>query len=380
MTVFKTFWSVVKKYRGTVILYTVMLVIFGGLNFQTADNNIGFTNTLPDLYLLNEDGDTPLANNLVAYLKKNSKIKEIDASMLDDAIFYRDVNYAITIPKNYNHNVLNGKNPEIKIKSTGDYNASLMEMTLNRYLKTQNIYVSNNFSDDLELIELINSSLESNSTVEIMRKTDQTVTNKMASYFNFSSYSIMAVIIFIVCLVMSSFNNKLIKKRINVSSMDYKKHNHIILLSSMLYGLIVFILFIILGTILIGTDLLSLRGLIYMLNALVFTFCSLTIAILISNLINNKDAVSGIVNVLALGSAFLCGAFVPAAWLPDSVLKIAHILPSYWFINSNDLLKEIDIINFVNLKPVFTNIFVILVFSCLFIIINNIVSKIKQKA
>ena len=71
------------------------------------------------------------------------------------------------------------------------------------------------------------------------------------------------------------------------------------------------------------------HGLMYLINSFVFTICAITIAFLIGTLINNKNAINGIVNVVALGSCFLCGAFVPMDWLPDAVLKIAHVLPSY---------------------------------------------------
>ena len=116
-----------------------------------------------------------------------------------------------------------------------------------------------------------------------------------------------------------------------------------------------------------------------MLNTFIFTFCSLTIALFISSLVNNKNAISGIVNVVALSSAFLCGAFVPTEYLPESVLNIAHILPSYWYINSNDLLRTIETINIDSLTPILVNSLVMIGFSILFIILNNVVSKRKQK-
>ena len=60
------------------------------------------------------------------------------------------------------------------------------------------------------------------------------------------------------------------------------------------------------------------------------------------------------------------------------VLNIAHILPAYWYINSNELLASIEVINFNTLQPVFINSLVIIGFACLFIVINNIVLKKKQ--
>jgi ABC-2 type transport system permease protein len=204
-------------------------------------------------------------------------------------------------------------------------------------------------------------------------------TGKATLYFNFASYSIMAVVIFIICLVLSSFHEKTVNKRTIISSINYKTHNRLILSASFAYSVIVWALFLIVGMILLGDIMLTTRGLVYMLNSFVFTFCSLTIALFISTLVNDKNAVSGIVNVVALGSAFLCGAFVPAEWLPDTVLKIAHVLPAYWYINSNDLLESIEVIDMTTLKPIFVNMAVIIGFSALFIVVNNIVSRMKQK-
>ncbi len=380
MTVFKTFWKVVKKYKGTVILYTVMLIVFGALNMTTGDNQANFVDSKPDILIINNDEEIGITKNLIDYIKANSKIKDIknDEEAINDALFYREVNYIIYIPQNYRQDILNGKNPEINIKSTGDYQASLAEMTLKRYIKIQNTYASK-IQDEAELIEAINNNLSKKSEIQITSKLDAKKLQSQAQYFNFATYSIMAIVIFVVSLVLSSFHEKAINKRNIISSMNYKKHNRMLLLASFIYSSIVWVFFTIIGIILVGDVIFTPRGIIYMLNSFIFTFCSLTIALLISTLINNKEAISGIINVIALGSSFLCGAFVPAEWLPDTVLKVAHILPAYWYINSNDLLKTMEIINIENLKPVFINMIVVIGFSIAFVIINNLVSKRKQK-
>ena len=202
---------------------------------------------------------------------------------------------------------------------------------------------------------------------------------KVSRYFNFASYSIMAVIIYIVCLVLNSFNNETVRKRTIISSMNYKEHSKQILFASLLYSIIVWILYVLLGIILLGDILLQTRGLIYILNVLIFTITSLTIALLISSLIKNKGAISGVVNVVALGSAFLCGSFIPLEWLPNSVLRISKILPTYYYAITNDKLATIEILNLNSLKPLFFNMLILICYSILFIIINNIALKKKQK-
>ena len=312
MIVFKTFWKIVNKYKFTIILYTMLLIIFGGLNMASDNKSMGFVNSKPDILIVNNDENDGLTKNFIEYFEKNSNLISIknNESAINDAIFYRDVNYVIYIPKNYRNDVLNGMNPQIDIKSTGDYQASLAELMLSKYIQTQAVYRSST-SNENELIQLINNTLNRQASIEIMSKIDTTAASNMRNYFNFASYSIMAIIIYIVCLVMTVFKEKSIHKRTIISSMNYKKHNNQLLLSGFIYSLIVWILFVLLGFVFLKTSLFSLSGLIYILNLLIFSFCCLTLALFISTIINSKDSVTGIVNVVALGSSFLCGAFVP---------------------------------------------------------------------
>ena len=377
MTVFNTFWKVINKYKGTIILFTVMLVAFGGINTTSSNNSLDFTNDKPDIIIINNDQNKGLTKNLISYLKENTNVKNIKEEEIDDALFYRQVNYIIYIPKNYRNDILSGINPKIDIKTTGDYDSSLAEMILTRYLKTQEVY-SKTTSNEQELIEKINTNLKTKSEVSITSTVNTDKTSKVSRYYNFASYSIMYTIIFIICMVLSSFNEKVIKKRTIISSMNYKSHNKLILKASFLYSIIVWLLFMILGIILFPDTVISLRGLIYTINAFIFTFASLTLALLISSISSNKNIITGIANVVCLGSAFLCGAFIPTTWLPETVIKISRIFPTYWYVNSNDLLTSLEKINLNTLEPIIINMLVVLLFSLIFIVLTNIISKKKQ--
>ena len=380
MTVFKTFFRIVNKLKPTIILYTALLIIFGAVNMKTSDNNINFVNSKPDILIINQDVNKGLTKNLIDYMKKNSNIVKVENNeeKINDALFYREVSYVIYIPKDYRKNVLLGKNPKLDIKKTDEYDAHLSEMMLKRYIKLQNIYNEEAGSED-ELITLINDNINDDVNVKITSKVDTSKTYNIAYYFNFASYSILAIIIYIVCLVLCSFKEESISKRINISSINYKSHNNKILFASIVFSSIVWLLFVIIGVIVVGDIMFSIRGLISIINSFIFTFCALTLSILISSITNNKNAISGIVNVIALGSAFLCGAFVPAEYLPSSVLNFAHILPAYYYINSNDLLKNIDVINISSMHPIIINMVIIIIFSLLFIILNNVVTRKKRK-
>lgn len=377
MIIFKTFLKVLNKCKIPVIIYTACLIVFGGLNIKTNDS-FEFEAERPDVLIICQDKKVGITKHLVDYIESNSNVKKIQSESVNDALFYRDVNYVIYIPDNYRDNFLAGLQPQIEIKSTGDYASSLANMLLVRYLKLADFYYDI-YQDENVALSKIDETLNSNTEVSVNSKLNVSSLSQTTFYYNFLSYSMMAGAIYVICLVLSSFRKEQIRKRIIVSSMNYRKQNRILLLANILFALVLLTIYIILSFVLCGQIMFSHQGFIYIINALIFTLCCVTLAFFISNLISNKNAINGIVNVVALGSSFLCGAFVPTTYLPDFVLNIAHLLPTYWYINSNELLTKIEVLSFNNLKPIFTNMFVIILFSIVFIILSNIVSKKKQK-
>ena len=380
MIVFKTFLKILNKNKFIIILYTVFLIGFGGFNMQTSDNSTNFVASKPDIMIVNYDEEKGITRDLIKYITDNSNIIELNNNeeAINDGLFYRDVNYVIYIPENYSKDFMDGKNPEINIKSTGDYQSSFAEMLLSRYIKVANIYQKSIKNED-ELTSKINETLSKQSEVEITSKLDTDSLAKATFYYNFASYSILACLVYVICLVLSSFKDIKIQKRTIISSTDYRRLNRQLLLSNSLFSIILWGVYVALSFVLIGDVMFSNQGIIYLINSFIFTMCATTIALFIGNLVSNKNAINGIVNVIALGSSFLCGAFVPMEWLPDGVLKIAHILPSYYYISSNESLKTLKVFNLETMQPIITNMIVILGFSIIFIILTNIVSKRKQK-
>ena len=251
-------------------------------------------------------------------------------------------------------------------------------MILQRYIKVANLY-QENITDENELISKINETLNKKTNTEITTKLDTTGLSRASRYFNFASYSFLACLIYVICLVLTTFNEENIKKRTIISSFNYKKHNRILLLANMLYAFVLWVIYAIMSFVLIGDVMQSLNGLIMIVNSFVFVICATALSFFIGSLIKNKNIIGGIVNVVALGSSFLCGAFVPTQWLPDFVKTIAHILPTYYYINVNDTLSELEELNFDTLMPIFINMGIVLGFAVVFIVLANLVARKKRK-
>lgn len=379
MIVFKTFLKVLYKCKVPIIIYTVFLLFFSIFNMQTSDSSISFEASKPDILIVNNDGDNLITNNLINYLKKNCHLVTIknDPQAQDDALFYRDVHYIIDIPKNYHEDFLNGNNPSLKIKSANDYQSAYSEMLLSNYLKVANIY-RQEIKDETQLVNQINETLEKQIDVKMNNKIDTNSLAKASFYYNFLNYCLLAGSVYVICLIINSFKQENILKRTVISKMNYQKYNRLLLLSNGLFAFSLWLFYVLLSLILVGKAMFTLQGLGYLINSFIFTFCALTIAFMIANLKINKDAISGIINVVALGTSFLCGAFVPMDYLPDFVLKIAHLLPSYWYIKTNELLKNMQLFNFENLKPVLLNMVILIIFSLIFIKITNYLTNKNQ--
>jgi len=376
MIIFKTFLKILLKNKFIIITYTAILIFFGCFNTQTNDNTTNFSATKPDILIINKDENKGLTKDLITYLNKNSNIKKIPDKKysLDDALFYRDVNYIIYIPKDFREDFLANKNPQIKIKSTKDYQASLAEMMLKRYLKTATIYHSE-IPNEKDLLESINSTLKVSTQIQMTTKLNTNSLNKMISYYNFANYSILAGCVYVICLILSSFKEKSIRKRTIISSLKSSTYNLNLLLSNSLFALILWIFYVILSIILVGNAMFTPHGILLIINSFIFTLCALTLAFFIGTLLSNKNAINGIVNVIALGSSFLCGSFVPIEYLPKSVTQIAHILPSYYYIKNNELIKKIEIINLKTINEVLINGVILIIFILIFILLTNIITK-----
>ena len=376
MTIFKTYWKIVKKNIGIIILYTVMLLVFGTMNLKANKNSFEFISSKPDIIIVNNSSGI-ITDNLISYLKTNANVKNItDENDIDDAVFFRDANYVIYIPKEFENKIENGKEFNIDIKTNNSYDSYIASELLNRYLDVFSKYM-NLYNDKILAIQKLDNTLNKKASVIIENKTS--LNSKTSLFYNFSSYSIMAIVIYIICLVLSSFNDEKISKRTNVSGMNYKTFNNYLYISSFTFTFIIFIVYLILSFLILKSSILNINGILYSLNMFIFFIVSFTMAILISNLVKSKGAISGVVNVISLGSAFLCGAFIPVKYMPSFALKIAHIFPTFYFIDNNEYIASIQNFDKASYEFVLKNFIIMIVFIIFFLILNTLVTRFKRK-
>lgn len=379
MIVFKTILKILNKLKGLIILYTIMLISVTLVN-QTSGNVDSFEEVKPSVIIVNNDkSKNGVTNHFIKYLENHMEVKDIDIGneeKIDDALFYRDVSLVVYIPDGFGDDLLDSKDVSVEYKISGDKGSSYGKMLVQNYFDSFNIY--NNYYDGDELFDRLDNALNVDVNVEVKSKIDSNSLSRMARFFNFLNYAILAGCVYSISMILASLKSENVRKRTIVSSYDYKKYNRIVLGACSIVIIGMWLLYMILALIIFKDLFISMNGLWYVINSFVFSLCSLCIGFLIGNITQNKGAISGIVNVVSLGSSFLCGCFVPFEFMPDYVIKIAHIFPTYYFVINNEALKVMDNFSLSSVSPLILNMGIVLIFGVCFVIITNYVSKKKQ--
>ena len=391
MIVFKTFWRIMKRYWWIVFIYVAILTSLSVINLKTAPVT-DFVDTKPEITIVSQDpsdlATKPFTKNFLNYLSKNTKIIDLKESETTDAIFYQKISMILYLPEDLESKIISGQKITLDYRTSGNYTAELSKNLIKRYFELQRTEIlesknsskeqSNILSKDSEkIISSLNQRLDQSPTVRLASK-NATNLSKTAAFFNFASYTIMAIILYVTCFINASFNKSSVKKRTMISSLHLKKYNFSLLLANSIFAFSVFALLTTLSFFVLGNIVLTPFFIFEILNILLYTLAALTLAELVSTFNLSRDAVSGVVNLLSLAPAFLSGAFVPTYFLPSFVLTIAHIFPTYWFIDTNNKITTMTEFNFSSFLTILPNLLVLVLFSIIFIVANLVLSKKKR--
>ena len=380
-----------KRFWWIVFIYVAILTSLSVINLNAAPVT-DFVDTKPEITIVSQDSSDlatkPFTKNFLDYLSKNTKIINLKESEITDALFYQKISMILYLPEDLESEILSGQKVTLNYRTSGNYTAELSKNLIKRYFELQRTEIlesknsskeqSNIPSENSEkIISRLNQRLDQSPTVRLASK-NATNLSKIAAFFNFASYTIMAIVLYVTCFINASFNKSSVKKRTMVSSLHLKKYNFSLLLANSIFAFSVFALLTTLSFFVLGDIVLTPFFIYEILNILLYTLAALTLAELVSTFNLSRDAVSGVVNLLSLAPAFLSGAFVPTYFLPSFVLTIAHIFPTYWFIDTNNKITILTEFNFSSFLAILPNLLVLVLFSIIFIMANLVLSKKKR--
>jgi len=385
MQVYKAFFKIISKNLSQIIIYFVVFISIIIILSNSNPNSVStdFTEAKVNIAFINYDTGSKIVDGLRTHITQNANIIDIpdDTQNLQDALFFREVEYILRIPKGFTERLLSGSPMQIEKTIVPNSTSGIyIDNIINKYLNTVRLYNSSiEGLTEEELISYVENDLSKKTEVNVKASVDDTsVIEKRTYFFNYMAYVLFSVLILGISSVMMVFNNTDLKRRNLCSPVKLRDMNFQLILGNLSYAVISWFVLILVSFIMFGKYMFTTQGLLLLLNSFIFTLAALSISFLIGNSIKSKNAISAASNVFSLGSCFISGVFVPQSLMSDTVLKIASFTPSYWFVKSNNIISSLDNINFANLIPVFINMIIVIGFAVAVLAVSLVVIKQKR--
>ncbi len=371
MPVFKAYFKVM---RGSLLPLAISLSVFMGLallfSFTAPGSTTGlFEPTRTPLAVINRDGDAPLARGLAEHLSRTGRVAPLadDREELQDALFFRKVEYIAIIPAGFSEDFMAGGDKAIeKVVVPGSTGSYYIDLGIDRFLNTARLYRIYGGEESQEsLVAATRADLAAG--IRVTMKSTGAANGYLQGYhyyFAYCAYALLAMIITGISSIMIAFNKPDLYRRNLAAPLPRRCMGLQLAAGHGVFALGCWGLLMAGSLILHGRNLLP-SGLIgfYLLNTLVFAAVCSAIGFLAGGFVRSRGAQAGLINATALGMSFLGGVFVPQSVMSKPVLAVARFLPSYWFIRVNDALGELGALAVKNPALIYAGILIQLGFA-----------------
>lgn len=341
MSTFKLFFLVIKKNLNSVLLYLGIFLALCIL-FTTSDNNMEKFEEV-QAYVGVSDGDqSEISKAVVEYLSKTQKVSEVssDKDKMTDALFNGDVECIVVIPEGFGESLIEGNVQQLATYHSPDSTTySFLEMQIEEFLGAYSFYLKNGY-DPKEALDKAEENVQIEAEVEMQGKD----TGRKPSYYYFYLY--LAYIFICIAItgigpVLATFNRKDLVDRLSCSGQPASKRNLSIYAGMISYAVGIYAVFMLLGKILYPQE--WENTIWYFIIAAVYLYVCVSITFLLGCFAKSYNSLTMMSNILGLGMSFLGGVFVPLEYMGDAVVKMAHILPSYWYVIALEQLQADEV-------------------------------------
>ena len=378
MTVFKGHMKIIGQNKMLILLYVAIFfgctILFQSTagktetSYQAEKLNIG---------IVDEDGGS-LAESLTEYLGNLHHLIPIenDVSEIQEKLYYREVDYVVRIPKNFYMKCIEGDEKLSVTKIPDTYSGSYVDQQINSFLNNARTYQASGFTEAESA-----SALEKTQSVKVTFSNDEKSIEDApyVYYFRYMPYLFLALFGFVMGNILIVFQNPNLKKRMAASPVSGRRQSLEGILCMSLEGLTLWIFVIVIGILFYGRDFYTSENFVYyLLNSVSMLFVDIALAYLMGTIAPNRDALTGIANIISLGMCFLGGVFVPLEFMGSHVKAVSHFLPIYWYEKANDLLANFAHMTVSIREQFFKAVIIQLVFVGAFICLTLVIEKYKR--
>lgn len=383
MQVFKCFFKIVRSkklsmsiYAGIFFALTILFSSFG------KNSDTGFQTTKINVGIVDHDKST-VSKALKTFLSNEQNVKDIkdEKKTMQNELFYRNAEYILILPKGFGESLLSeNKKAQIEnVKVPGSTSGYMIDQQVNKFTKMVRSYLASGFSEQ-QAVERAENTLRSSAKVDLMGSKKAGEQSNTAYYFQYLAYIFIVLITVAVSPVFMVFYKKDIRRRNQCSAATERSRNLQLALGTLTASVGCWLVFMLLAMAMYRNEIFQSNLLLFMLNSVMFIGVSAGISFLAGLLVTNDDALQGVINVVSLGSAFLGGVFVPLEFMSKQVLTVSRFLPTYWYIRSNKLIDQLDVLDMSHIWPAMQGILIQAGFALALFAAAMLVSKQKRTA
>lgn len=355
MNVFKAYIKLIPSFCPSILLYGMLFAFLLLMTVNSSDemsiNASDFGDFSVSAAIFDED-NSPESKALVKFIEEspNVTVMEVKPENLQDNLFYRRINYALTVNKGYGEGLRSGNTKGIMSSEviSNSTSAAFFDSMLSSYVSCVSLYLKGGYDVDSAVTEAARQLEKGINTKNYQRDNGWNEENRSVYYFfNYMPYILLMMVLQILIPTFVAFMNDDLRSRTLCSPINPVSYTIQVVAGSFMICIGVIVLLCGVGTIITGGKIIDYLLGYSSLQLFVFMLISLAIAVLIGVIFSSSKKSTGYVssmfsNVLGLGMAFLCGVFVPQSLLGEEILNTGKFLPAYWFVKANNLIMGAD--------------------------------------
>lgn len=381
MTVFKGYMKITKRNIGFILMYVaIFLGVSIGMQASAAKNEVSnYAAEKLDIAVVDEDGGT-LAKGLISYLEQFHHVSamENDEAVMQEAIYYETIDLLVRIPADFEEKCLEGGESVKLTKVPGTYDDIYASQQINTFLNEVKTYMAAGYTMEDGLQAIYAEKPSEVTMIDLNGNAGQ-----MPGYaymFRYAPYMFLAALCYVLGLILTSFQSKDVKSRMLVSATPQSRQVWESILAFLVLGVGLFAVDILITFALNGVEFLQAPNLsYYLINVFVLMLVCLALAFMIGMFVTKATLVNTIVTPLSLGMSFLCGVFVPLAFLGKGVKQVSQFMLVYWYEVNNEILTEYQTIEGSVRNEMLKGYGVQLLFAVAFIGVALAVSKYRKQ-
>ena len=244
MRVFKAYFMILNKYKGTVFIF---FAVFMSISLIMAKvNGGGGTSTFKqdslDIAIVDEDHGE-FSGQLREYFGTHNQVTEMkmDQDKIADALYWRKLDYVLVIPKGTDEVISKGGMPELScMKVPGYFDSAYFEAALQMYLQKITALTGNG-SSLCEAGQKLTALQEKETKVHMASFVNKRQGDMSTRFFLYVPYLFIAVGVSGIGLVLLRLNRREVRERTECSSMPMKNRVAEITAAGFVYGICMYL-------------------------------------------------------------------------------------------------------------------------------------------